>query len=343
LKIAIVAIPVTGGGRVRAEAYKTYLLSKGHNVDLLKVDEIWSSRLFYFYQRTRAYLQGRESRLMRKIADKLESVIKKENYRVVICVESLFSYVLTRNLPCLKIFSWESMLAEELFYDPSVKNESSKNRIRVLSDMEVEICQSSDYVVFPWETTERFVRKNICSGSNFITIRYGCSPKTKPVSYSSPSSIVSVGNVKAYWANKELLSYLTSISPVKIDVFSQFRPERKYKLNYRGFAPSLNILQNYQFGLNTVTKDPFRRNHFSSRPLGYIAYGLPVLSPDWMQFSHDIEGSLPYNEENFTDLVKKYSEKDHWELLSKNALEQAKRLDWKITLEPLERIISNKT
>ncbi len=339
MKIAVIAIHVTGGGRLRAEAYKIFLESKGHSVDLIRVDEIWPPG-FFFYQRVSAYLQGKEPRLMRKIADKLENVIKKGKYDVVIGVESLFSYVLTKNLGCLKIFSWESMIGDELFYSPLIKSKSVLNRIQAIRKMEIEISENSDCVIFPWGTTEDFVRKNIHNGSNFITLKYGCYPQAKPVSYHHPAAIVSVGNVGAYWANKELLSHLTNISQVKIDVYGQFRPEKKYKLNYKGVANSLNLLYNYQFGLSTVTKDPFRRSHFSSRPLGYIAYGLPALSPDWMQFSHEIEGCLPYNEDNFVDLVREYSDKDRWEKLSKSAFEQAKKLDWKTTLKPLENIVS---
>jgi hypothetical protein len=279
---------------------------------------------------------------MEKIADKLESRIKREKYDAVIGIESLFSYVLTRELGCLKIFSWEAMGAEEIYFEQFVKKSVDLVRIRRLREMELEICRESDYVIFPWETTENFVRKNILDGSNFLTVRYGCYPQSKPVSYFSPPSIVSVGNLKQHWANKELLSHLTSISPYVIDVYGKFKPERKYRLNYKGFAPSLDVLYNYQFGLNTVSKDIFRRNHFSSRPLGYLAYGLPVLSPDWMQFSHQLKGCLVYNEDNFVDTVEKYLEKDCWEKLSEDAFKQARELDWRITLKPLEGIIAQK-
>jgi hypothetical protein len=73
--------------------------------------------------------------------------------------------------------------------------------------------------------------------------------------------------------------------------------------------------------------------------LSYLAYGLPVLSPDWMQYSHELKGCLPYNEYNFVDLVDEYSEKDRWEKLSEDAIEQARELDWRITLKPLEKLI----
>jgi hypothetical protein len=342
LKIAIVAPHLTGGGHVRALAYKSFLQSKNHCVNMVSFDETLTSEIWFFYQRARAYSLSKESepRLMEKIADKLESRIKREKYDAVIGVESLFSYVLTRELGCLKIFSWEAMGAEEIYFEQFVKKSVDLARIHRIREMELEICGKSDYVIFPWETTENFVRKNILDGSNFLTIRYGCYPQIKPVSYFSPPSIVSIGNLKAHFANKELLSHLIRISPYLIDVYGKFKPERKYRLNYKGFAPSLNVLYKYQFGLNTVSKDIFRRNHFSSRPLSYLAYGLPVLSPDWMQFSHDLEGCLPYNEGNFVNLIDKYSDRSLWEKLSREAHTQARKLDWSTTLKPLEKIIA---
>ena len=200
------------------------------------------------------------------------------------------------------------------------------DRVRNLREMEVEIMEKSDHVIFPWKTTENYVRKNILNGTNFATVKYGCYPKNKLASYFFPISIISFGNLWGYWTNKELLSHLTKVCPNKIDIFSQYKPPAKYHLNYKGKAPiPRDLLCSYQFGLNTVTKDSFRRSHFASRPLGYLAYGLPVLSPDWMQLSNELKGCIPYNENNFIDLVDKYSEKENWEKMSKNAIEQARR------------------
>jgi hypothetical protein len=276
---------------------------------------------------------------MKKLADRLESRIRREKYDAVIGVETPFSYVLTRELGCMKIFSWEAM-SDEIYYDPRFKKDSDLDLINRLREMELEICKASDYVVFPWETSENYVRKYVWNGDNFVTIRYGCYPQSKPTSYHYPPSIVSIGGLKGYWANKELLSYLTRISQFTIDLYGKYKPARKYRLNYKGFARSLDVLYDYQFGLNTISKDPYRSNHFSSRPLGYLAYGLPVLSPDWMLFSHQLKGCLPYNEDNFVDLVDKYSERSLWEKLSKEAHAQARELDWNITLKPLEKLIS---
>lgn len=327
-----------GGGRIRAEAYRDFLKSMNHEVNVIGFPgEDLSSKLWYYYQRGIARFGSHEKRHMIKTADKLEKKIKKGKYDVIMGVETPFSYVLTRELNCLKIFSCEALEAEELYYTES---SNLSDRVRNYRELELDILKKSDYVIFPWKTTEKYARKYVWNGDNYVTIPYGCYPQNITSSFSHPVSIVSLGTLGSYWSNKELLSHLTRISPYVIDVYGKTKPSRRYHLNYKGFAPSLNILLNYQFGLNTISKDNYRRNHFSSRLLGYIAFGLPVLSPDWMQFSHEIKGCLPYNENNFVDLVCKYSDKDLWMKLSEEAHEQARELDWNITLKPLEKIIA---
>lgn len=338
LKVLIVGTSKVGGASERAIAYKDFLLSKNHAVHLIQFPgEGYVRRLSHYYQRGSARLGGHEKRYMKEMADNLEKKIRKEAYDVVIGVEASWSYVLTRELRCLKIYSCESPEADELYFSSKTVD---MDRVQSLKEMEVEIMKKSDYVVFPWRTTENYVRRYVWNGSNFVTLKYGCYPKNKFVSYFFPISIVSLGSLWGYWTNKELLSQLTRISPYKIDVYSHYRPPKRYQLNYRGFAPTTDVLYNYQFGLNTVTKDPLRRSHFSSRPLGYLAYGLPVLSPGWMQLSHELKGCVSYTEDNFVDLIDKYSEKDNWEKLSNDAINQARELDWKKTLEPLDGIVS---
>jgi hypothetical protein len=335
--VLIVGPSGVGGGSERVSAYKDFLLSRNYVVNLIHFPgESYSSKLWYYYQFGSARFMGHEKRYMKQIADLLEKKIKKEVYDVVIGVEAQWSYVLTHELPCLKIFSCETLAGDELNFSNKT---ADIDRVRNLKEMQLEIMKKSDCVVFPWETTENYARQNIWSGNNFFTLKYGCYPKNKFVSYSSPVSIVSLGGLGGYWTNKELLSHLTCISPYKIDVYGHDRPPKKYHINYKGFASTPDVLYKYQFGLNTVTKDPLRRSHFSSRTLGYLAYGLPFLSPDWMQLSHELKGCVPYTEDNFVDLINKYSEKDNWEKLSKDAIDQSRELDWKKTLEPLDGII----
>lgn len=327
-----------GGGHGRMLAYKDFLQSKNHNVSLIQLpSDNFSGKLWFYYQRFRARLQDHEKRYIKKTADLLEKRIKKGQYDVVIGVETPLSYVFTRDLGCLKIFSCEALEADQLYFSKKFGN---LDRIHSLREMEIEILQKSDHVIFPWKTTENYVRKYVWNGDNFVTIKYGCYPQEKVVSYFFPMSIVSLGTVGFYWSNRELLSYLTHISPYTVDVYSRHKPPGRYRLNYKGFASSLDVLYSYQFGLNTVSKDVFRQNHFSSRPLGYLSYGLPVLSPDWLQLSKELKGCIPYNENNFIDLVDKYSDKESWEKLSKAAIDQARELDWRKTLEPLEDLVT---
>ena len=338
MKILLIGNSIVGGGNEKINAYKDFLTSKNHEIHQIQFPEDnFLAKIWYYYQRGYALLVDHEKRHMVKTADRLERKIKNEAYEVVIGVETPWSYVLTRELDCLKIFLCESLGADELYF-------SNKNidleRVRSLREMEVEIMEKSDFVIFPWKTTEDYTRKYILDGDNFSTIRHGCYPQDVCASYFFPCSIISLGNMWGQWTNKELLSYLTTESPYKIDVYGPYKPHRKYHLNYKGYASTTNVIRSYQFGLNTITKDIFRRNHFSSRILGYIAYGLPVLSPDWMQLSHELGGCIAYNESNFVELVDKYSDRTSWEKMSKAAIDQARELDWRKTLEPLEEIIS---
>ena len=196
---------------------------------------------------------------MRKTADRLERRIKRGHYDAVIGVETSCSYVLARELGCLRIFSCESLLADEYFFS---KNNYELERIRRLREMELELFENVDFVVFPWQTTENYVRKYIWNGDNFVTIKYGCYPQKEVASYFFPSSIISLGSSDAYWSNPELISFLTRISPYSIEVYGKNKPDKKYRLNYKGYASSPDILRNYQFGLSTVSRDTLRRNHF---------------------------------------------------------------------------------
>jgi hypothetical protein len=337
LKVLIVGHSgVAGGGCGRSIAYKNFLSSKGFTVETLHFPgDNFSSRLWYYYQHGLSLFLGQEKQKMNKIADRLQNYIKNGRYDAVICVETWCSYVLAKELNCLKIFSCESLMADEFYFSKSY----DPKQILDLRKMELDILQKADYVVLPWKTTENYIRKHIWNGDNLLTIKYGCFPQKKIASYFYPCSIISLGNLEGYWNNPELISFLTTISPYVIDLFGKNKPPKKYRLNYKGFAPSLDILKYYQFGLCTLSKDTFRRNHFSSRILGYLAYGLPVLSPEWMQLTHELKGVVPYNEDNFLQVIDTYSDEDKWTKLSKEAYEQALELDWNKVLLPLEKIL----
>ncbi|MFX0137826.1 MAG: hypothetical protein ACFFDN_29565 [Candidatus Hodarchaeota archaeon] len=337
MRIAIVGTSKVGGGNNRMKAYKYYLQSKNHYVDIIQIPfSSYVSKIWFFYQRVYAQISDKEPVIMKKIANKVEKIIRKKKYDAIIGVDTRMSYFLTKDFSCLKLFSCESLEADQLLFHN--KNIDLK-RVQRLREMELEIMMKSDYVIFPWETTENYVRKNIWNGDNFITIKYGCYPKNKTASYFFPPSIISLGTLYGSWTNKELLSYLTRVSHYPIHVYGKFKPQRKYHLNYKGFASSLDIYYKYQFGLNTISKDPFRKNHFSSRILGYLAVGLPVLSPEWFTLSNELKGCLAYNEDTFNELVEEYSDREKWQKLCEEATKQGRELDWKITLKPLEKLL----
>jgi hypothetical protein len=340
LKVILVGTRYIGGGFEKVKMLNAFLQSIGHQVEVISFPgETIADKTWYYYQRAIARLGGYEEYHMKKTADFLEKKIKQISCDVLICVETRLSYVLTRDLRCMKIFSCEALEADELYFS---KDFVDLERFHKFREMELEIIMKSDYVLFPWETTLNYVRKHLWQGNNLITIRHGCIPSRKRASHFFPPSIVSLGNLGGYWSNRELLSFLTHLSPYHIDAYGQYKPPNKLTINFKGFAPSMDVLSNYQFGLNTISKDIYRQNHFSSRVLAYLSYGLPVLSPDWMKFSNTLKGVLPFNEDNFLEVVEEYSDSEKWAKISDAAYQQALELDWKKVLLPLGKLLENK-
>lgn len=338
MNIAIIGKTTMSGGYVRIKEITKFIERLNHQVDMIYFpDNQIYSKMWHLSQRAFSRLYGKEPRLMKTVAKKAKKILEKKKYDVVIGVETRESYVLTENLDAVKIFVCESLESDQMKYS----NLYDEKRINDLKDMELEIMQNSDYVVFPWETSEEYTRRTFWNGNNFLTARYGCNPKGMKVKFSNQPKIINLGNLWGYWTNKELLSHLTQISPYDIDVYSRFKPAKKYKINYKGYAKSLDIHQEYQFGLNTVSKDPYKRNWFTARPTEYISYGLPVLSPDWHEYTKDLKGFIMYNEDNFLDLLRYYSIEENWSQKSQEAVEQSYELDWNKTLEPFEKILSS--
>jgi hypothetical protein len=336
LKVLLIGTSKFGGGYLRVNAFYKFLKSYGHEVDVVTIPGKDSNRMWYYYYSSLHLTIKDFPYLVKKIGEKLEKIIKSKNYDVVIAVETLFSYVLTKEINCLKLFSCESLESEERYYNKG----SHLEEIHRIRDIEYEIFDNSDYVIFPWDSTEKYVRKYIYNDKKIKTIKYGCYPTDRCPSYFYPVSIISLGSLKFYWSNKSLLSHLTEISPYIIDVYGKYKPENKYNINYKGFAESLDIVYNYQFGLNTISRDTFRKNHFSSRVISYLGYGLPVLYPDWQEFPKELHGCIPYNDDNFVEIIDKNSEKEIWMKKSLDAKNQGRLLSWDTTLLALEELIA---
>lgn len=336
MNILIVGTSKIGGAYKRIFSYKKYLEYINHEVDIITMPENdYYKKSWFLYNSAIGRLRKNSSFLMRKIGEKMDGILSKKKYDVIIGVETKFSQVLTKDLGCLKIFSCQSLEADERYFS----KQYSLADIHELRELEKDIMSSSDYVVFPWKSTENYVREYILDGKNFITIKTCCYPQKNKVSYFYPFSIVSLGTIRSYWANRELLSKLTEISPYIIDVYGKYKKKEGDNINHKGFAKSLDVFYDYQFGLNTISKDPFRRKHFSSRIMSYLSYGLPVLFPDWQEYPKDLGGCIPYNEDNFLEVIKIYEDKDEWDKISEESYKQAHELNWKTTMQPLEKII----
>jgi hypothetical protein len=270
---------------------------------------------------------------LRRRAEQLQVQIMKESPDALICMNDNDSYVLTKDLGCLKIFSCSSPWIDEMYFGGQL----SRADYHKLRELELEIYKNADYLSFHWESYTNYVRRNIYDGSNIFIMNCGCSPKTNRAKWANHPRIVFIGYLKGYWNNIPLLAKLGH--EYDIDVFGGPAPAPDLGLNYKGYAPSTDILADYQFGLITISKDRLRQNSFSSKHLQYLSYGLPVLTPDWRK-DHLLEtASIGYNETTFLERIGDYSDLEKWESMSEKCYQQSLKWTWEIQLQPLLRIL----
>src|SRR5205085_11806190 len=117
-------------------------------------------------------------------------------------------------------------------------------------------------------------------------------------------------------------------------------PDPRLGLSYLGYAPSLDVLRNYQAGLVTCSNDELRQYGFSSKHLQYLSYGLPVLVPVWRRYIELLEGSIPYDELSFLSAVETLRDEGRWHAVSDKAYAQAQQLSWDRTLRPLDDVLA---
>lgn len=349
---------------VRATEIKTFLEKKGHKVEL--IDTFFISRMSQKYNRKRSFFNSLPGLNINKLrlyflelqdfltsknllknyicsqdiikrmnirAEIIYKTLKKKDFGVLICENSVDSYVLTKKLNCLKIYDCPTPWADELYERGQLSN---SNYLR-LKEIELEIYKKTDYLSFHWETYKKYIQKYIYNGKNLFTLNWGCHPKKRRVKFNYPPKIVFLSALRMYAINEPLLSKLSKI--YNVDVYGAPEPDKKWELNYKGYAHP-DVLLKYQFGLVSSTKGKLRQWGFDAKHIEYISYGLPVLVPDWRKHLNLIKGSILYNKKNFLKKIEKYSNKKEWQKMSDKAYGQAKKLDWNITLKPLEKIIN---
>jgi hypothetical protein len=342
VKVAMLYTGHSNANAVRPLEVRGYLEARGHEVvpvdllDLAYTKVVRIKEPFMSHGLRHGLLGGKAMvSQMRKWADVIQrEVLDVDRFDAIICMSFLHAHILTRDLPCIKIYDCPTPAVDELEYS----GEYSDEVIEALRKEEMDIYRSSDHVLFHWDTYREYVRKYRYDGPNLVTLSYGCHLKDERARFAQPPRAVYLGYLGGYWAGLDMLSTLSRKEVCDIDVYGFPRPDKDLGLNYKGFADGTDILTEYQLGLITCSRDRLRSEGFSAKHLEYISYGLPVLVPEWRTGLELIKGSVPYNEENFGQVVAWLSDEDNWTGLSDQAYEQAKDLSWDNTLKGLEGI-----
>jgi hypothetical protein len=267
----------------------------------------------------------------------LRARLKSTNYDMIICENngdmSLFA---GRRLAPIQILDLPAPGAEEIYFGGQV----TRRKYDSLRKWEVKMYAKADRISFHWHTYADYVKQNKYDGANFIDLSYGVNLPTGRASFKEQPRIVFMGFLSGYWINVPLLVKLCQLYP-HIDIYGGPRLAELGD-NYKGYAPTTDVLANYQFGLITLTDDPLRRHGFSSKQLRYYAYGLPVLSPKWHFDSALDEAALLYDEEDFLSLIREYSDEWKWAELSDKAFQIARHYNWDEVFRPLDPLLEGR-
>lgn len=349
---------------VRAEKIREYISCKGYEVDTINTlflsrlsgkKESFSSKLpnlsFYgvmlyilevlyliitiLLPKYKVYFGYFFITSMMKIRGKMLSrIIRNRAYRTVICISPLDCYCIKDiDKKCVTLFDCPTPIADEMYCNEMI----TKNECDRFKELEVQIYKSYDYLSFHWDTYAEYVKKHYgYYGANLIKLNWGTEKAKDNAKYNEKPRIIYFGNLIGNWVNFPLLSRLSKM--YTIDVYGSPAPDPKYGLNYKGYATS-DILSEYQFGLITISTDNLRKEGFSAKHLDYLSHGLPVLIPEWRESAKNLRGTILFNEENFLETIKRYSQQGQWDILSKDALSQSEEMRWENTLKSLDIVL----
>lgn len=275
------------------------------------------------------YVLRADCRLRRSI---LGSTLPLDDFDVIISATPHDAELLTIPTSAHSFYDCPQPWADEVWFEGRL-TERQREKLR---SHEINLLESVDSLSFSWESYARYAIEHYgINASNLLQLNWGCVPGTERARFSEPPRVAYIGSLTSRYINLPLLSRLTKLYP-HIDVYGGPPPDPSLGLNYMGWAPP-TVLQQYQFGLVTCTKDEIRREGFSAKHLDYIAYGLPVLVPAWRRHMDLLQGSVPYDEDTFVSVIESLSQEDEWRRVSDKSYGQAERLTWDKTLEPLDR------
>ncbi|GGD82570.1 hypothetical protein [Caballeronia grimmiae] len=263
----------------------------------------------------------------------LQTTLRESGHFDLLICESNMDQTVTlgKRVADVQILDLPSPFAEEMMFG----GEFTQAGYDKLREVEVASYTAADYLSFHWHTYADYVRQKKYNGNNFLPITYGTHKKTLQARYSEQPRIIFLGYLGGYWVNLPLLSRLCKLYP-NLDVYGGPEPAASLGINYKGYAPSTDVIAEYQFGLITISDDELRQHSFSSKHLEYISYGLPVLTPAWRQDAALDDSSIYYTADNFIEQVERASTREAWESLHAAALRDAARFSWDNALKALD-------
>jgi hypothetical protein len=280
------------------------------------------------------YLFRADLRLRRSI---LRRSLPLDDYDLIIGEHPIDAELMTVPTSARVLYDCMTPWADELYNEEQL----TEKQHRKMRRHEAEILDSVEYLSFSWETYAPYAVTHYgISGRNLLQLNWGCSPSPQRAEFRDPPRVAYLGSLSTYarFIDLPLLSRLSKLYP-HIDVYGGPPPDPSLGLNYKGWAPP-DVLQRYQLGLITCTKDELRSDGFSAKNLAYIAYGLPVLVPAWRRHMDLIRGYVHYDEETFLSVIERLRDEEEWRRLSDEAYAQAQELAWHKTLEPLEALLN---
>jgi hypothetical protein len=279
------------------------------------------------------YLLLAEQRLRRAI---LRSSLPLDDFDLVICETPYDAEVLRAPTRAGTLYDCPTPWADELYFEGRL---TERQHVR-MRRREKALLERVDQLAYWWQSYARYAVEHYgIHGRNLMRLDYGCTPAPSRAAFRDPPRIAYMGSLRpgAVFIDLPLLSRLSKLYP-HIDVYGAPAPDPALGLNYLGYGQP-SVLERYQLGLVTCTKDELRRNGFSAKHLQYLAYGLPVLVPAWRRHLDLLQGSVPYEEETFRSVIDTLSEPEEWGRVSDQAYAQAQRLSWDRTLQPLAGLL----
>jgi hypothetical protein len=333
---------------VRGRAIAAFLRARGHEVDVVAPSERDMQRLsrrqFGLLRRLRQKLiPPRELvHAWDLLADLLEPRLRAGRYDAIVARSRDVGYVLTRGLPGFLVYDMANLGFLEEYYAWGANLRSVNETYR----REIAMLERVDAVLSPHPVFTKYLAALLDAVAGLeqktVTVRLGAEPAGCTAGFASPPAVVYAGSYH-FIQDPWMLSELTKRSRFQIDCYGFRDPNQGFlpaRLNYRGYAPSMDFLASYQFGLITLSRDRLRQHSPATKFPYYFMHGLPVLFPEWMLEGYEYpDCAIPYNEDTFDAQVERASDRERWAAMSAAALERGGALRWDIVLQPLETLL----